>query len=293
MQFTGGYGGYDPGNGLGHYNVDNRVDQEIANQIQRFGNIRFSNFLLTVSTNVRPEDQDGGLSEEEEEAALTRWLRDNLTELFGSFYNLNGNVLKPAGSPNSNREEFPFPNKIGTVKSRIGIERGAAQKGQVHAHILLEVMHRYDTPIMENGPQDANMDKDYLGVHINVAAMREWLNQRIPGMQIDNHRRPLKVYVNSKLLTKNNDNTNKWLTYAYINKDVAKDNYETQETRNLRVDRAVADPELKAAARTIQNHTVSNTTVRAPQPPVQEYATVRPPAMNYQRPAAPQPRNFR
>lgn len=251
------------------------------------------------------------MDEEEEEAALTRWLRDNLTELFNSFDNLNGNVLKPAGSPNSDRAQFPPVNRIGTIKSRIGIERGAAQRGQVHAHVLLEVMHRYDVPIDENGPQDYGMDRDYLGVHVNVTALREWLNQRIDSMRIPVYRRPLKVYVNSRLLTKNNDNTNKWLTYAYIHKDVAKDDRDGN-MRDLRADRQNAEIELQQAARTITAHGVGGALVTGdafrpdpPAPPQMELVT-EPRQMQtraqaarrdqtfqgYSRPEARQPRNF-
>lgn len=300
MQFTG-VGGDFGGGGYG-----NAIDNRIANEIQRFGNIRFSNFLLTISTNVRPqttEDMDEG----EEEAALTHWLRDNLNELFGSFENLNGNVLKPAGSDNSARVEFPANNRIGTVKSRIGIERGAAQRGQVHAHVLMEVMHRYDTPTDENGPQDYGMDKDYLGVHVNVTALREWLNQRIDSMRIPVYRRPLKIYVNSRLLTKNNDNTNKWLTLAYINKDSAKDDNEGN-MRDLVADRQRADLELQQARDTVNRHEkgrhlVTGGEVRAPPmarttaapvPPqmVRTTAAPVPPQIVYQRPNLPLPRNF-
>jgi len=290
MHFTGRYGGYNSGFG----GDGSAVDNAIANTIQRFGNIRFSNFLLTISTNVVPADSDE-MSARQEELALTRWLRDNLNTLFGSFDEMNGNVLKPAGSANSLRQQFPAVNRIGTVKSRIGIERGAAQRGQVHAHVLLEVMHRYDVPTAENGPQDAGMDKDYLGVHVNVTALREWLNQRIDNMRIPVFRRPLKVYVNSRLLTKNNDNTNKWLSLAYINKDRAKDDNSGAVMRDLNVDRANADPELVQARSTILRresgrHTTTGGAVRAPQmvapPPLQ------PPQMVYQRPVAPQPRNY-
>lgn len=315
MHFTGRYGGYDSGFG----GNGPSVDEEIANQIQRFGNIRFSNFLITISTNVVPADSTD-MSARQEELALTRWLRDNLNTLFGSFDEMNGNVLKPAGSPNSQRQQFPAVNRIGTVKSRIGIERGAAQRGQVHAHIVLEVMHRYDTPIDENGPQDAWMDKDYLGVHVNVTALREWLNQRIDNMRIPVYRRPLKVYVNSRLLTKNNDNANKWLSLAYISKDRAKDDNSGAVMRDLRVDRANADPELVQAHDTILRHeagrhTIPGGAVRPPQmvapPPLQPPQVIdnrprapppvppqiidrrpQPPKMVYQRPVAPQPRNY-
>jgi hypothetical protein len=305
MEFNaGGYGGYD-----------DPIDNEIHNQIQRFGNIRFSNFLITISTNVVPKT--GALiTEREEEAALTRWLRDNLNELFNNWSELNGNVIKPAGSPNSDRQTFPPNNRIATIKSKIGIERGAAQRGQVHAHVVLEIMHRYDTATPENGAQDYGMDKDYIGVHINVTALREWLNNRIHLMVIPLERQPLKCYVNSRLLTKNNDNTNKWLTLAYISKDTDKTG------RNLNQDKRNADPELQDAHRIIQrNGQRHNANARDPNPaPPQMVRTTRAapqaPAMEmvtearqmqtraqgqqrqqtygaYQRPNAPQPRNYR
>lgn len=310
MQFTGvggGYGGYD-----------DPIDNEIHNQIQRFGNIRFSNFLITISTNVVPATSPD-ITEQEEERALTRWLRDNLNDLFNNWDELNGNVLKPAGSPNSQRQTFPAHNRIATVKSKIGIERGAAQRGQVHAHVVLEVMHRYDTPTADNGPQDYGMDKDYLGVHVNVTALREWLNARIHTMVIPLYRQPMKVYVNSRLLTKNNDNTNKWLTLAYISKDVAKDNYQTGATRNLTQDRLNADPELQDAHRVIQQGQRHNVNAPAPPAPQMVQTTRDPPQApgmqmvtearqiqtraqaqqreatfgGYQKPNAPQPRNYR
>jgi len=196
--------------------------------------LRYSNFLITISTNVRPQN-DG------EKDALTEWLIDRADEMFNSFDTMNGNLLKPPGTRNESKEAFPEENKIISVKSRFSVEQGQAQRGQVHAHVLLEVAHEYIR--QEDGADGVGQEsgKDNLGVHVNVLALREWLNARIDQMQID--RRPEKVYVNCKLLTKGTDNSNKWLTLQYISKDRAKDN--DGGRRNLREDEMNArDPEL-------------------------------------------------
>lgn len=203
----------------------------------RAQSLRFSNFLLTISTNVVPQNLD-------EEIELTGWLLDVLGALFGDFSKLNGWVLKPAGTRNEALAKFPARNKIMGVRSKISIERGNTdkQRGQVHAHVLLEVAHEYldqrDGAVGVGG----YMGKPNLGVHINVYAMREYLNHKIQDMGIDDGRKPKKIYVNSKLLTKGTDNSNKWLTLQYIDKDIARDN--GGGYRDLRQDEGEAPAEM-------------------------------------------------
>ena len=79
-------------------------DDRIVNAA-RAQTLRYSNFLLTISTNVRPRD-------EEERDALVEWLLNHLGELFGDFDLMNGNVLKPPGTANGDMARFPADNKI-------------------------------------------------------------------------------------------------------------------------------------------------------------------------------------
>lgn len=202
--------------------------------------LRYSNFLITFSTNVRPVD---GTNEEQ---ALVNWLVQVTDNMFGDWNVLNGTVIKPAGTPNADAIPFPPHHKIRSCRSRIAIEKGDFRlgKGQVHAHIVLEVAHEYT--FQEHGATGTGFDFDRmgggranLGVHTNVQQMREYLNANIHHMALPAVRLPQKIYVNSKLLTKGTDNSNKWLTYQYLNK-------QTDVThRNLREDENNAnDPEL-------------------------------------------------
>lgn len=193
--------------------------------------LRYSNFFLTISTNVVPKNTG-------ERDALTNWLVDTLYPLFNDWNVCNGNVLKPAGTSNGDKAEFPDPCQIISVRSKISVEQGQEQHGQVHAHVVLEVAHYYTNET--DGAEGGN-----IGVHVNVRALREYLNARIPSMDVEN--KPPKVYVNSKLLTKGTDNSNKWLTYQYINKDVAKDN--GGGYRDLRADERKAQDEVASKAR--------------------------------------------
>jgi hypothetical protein len=202
-------------------------------------NLRFSNFMLTLSTNVKPKNDD-------EKDSLTNWLVMTTNTLFNDWAVCNGTVLKPAGSPNGDGMRFPANCKIISVKSRISVEQGDNQHGQVHAHVLLEVAHEYTR--QEHGAEGIGheVDKPIIGVHVNVTTLREYLNSRIGEMDIESERRPPKIYVNSRLLTKGTDNSNKWLTLQYINKDRARDN--GGGTRNLRADEGqAADPALSRA----------------------------------------------
>lgn len=206
--------------------------------------LRYSNFLLTISTNVRPRTTD-------ERDHLVVWLVNNLDELLGSWELMNGNMLKPPGTDNRSKIGFPADNKIISIRSTISIEQGDYQQGQIHAHVVLEVAHEYLN--QEDGAEGIGNDtgKPNLGVHINVYALREWLNERIPELGIADERKPEKIYVNSRLLTKGTDNSNKFLTMQYINKDRAKDN--GGGVRNLRQDEARAEPALQAARHSLLN----------------------------------------
>jgi hypothetical protein len=213
--------------------------------------LRYSNFFITISTNVVPSDND-------EKDALTEWLINVTDELFGDFDVLNGNCIKPPGTRNYQRARFPDDNKIIQVRARVSVEQGAAQQGQVHAHVLLEIAHRYLR--QEDGATGIGQDtnKPHLGVHVNVEALREWLNARIPAMDIPAARQPPKVYVNCKLLTKGTDNSNKWLTLQYINKDRAKDGHGGH--LNLRAqERNTGDADLSRARQLLLNGGVNGT----------------------------------
>lgn len=204
-------------------------------------NLRFSNFMITLSTNVVPETDD-------EQDALTAWLIIQTQELFNNWNMLNGTVLKPAGSNNDMGYKFPNNHKIKSVRSKIAVEKGGAQRGQMHAHVLLEVAHTYTR--QEHGAEGIGYDRGRanLGVHVNVRTIRDFLNGQIHTMDITEGRKPSKIYVNSKLLTKGTDNSNKWLTLQYINKDIARDN--GGGMRNLRFDEGMThDPD---ASRTRQ-----------------------------------------
>jgi len=202
--------------------------------------LRYSNFFLTISTNVKPSSDD-------ERDALTTWLLDRYHDLFSTFDAMNGRVLKPAGTYNVNEEAFPPNHKIISVRSQCAVEEGTSQRGQIHMHITLEIAHRYLE--QEDGAvgMGNEVGKRNIGVHINVTTLRDFLNARIYMMNIDIDRRPKKVYVNSILLTKGTDNSNKWLTVQYINKDRAKDN--DGGVRNLRRDEIEAHDSEKSAAR--------------------------------------------
>jgi len=178
--------------------------------------------LITISSNVVPIDED-------EETEVARWLVNVCRATFNDWAILNGTVLKPAGTPNAAQEGFHGDHSIISVKSQIGIEVGG-NKGYVHAHVVLEVAHQYLT---------ANPGQREVGVHVNIATLRSHLTSQIYLMALPPDRWPQKIYVNSKLLTTGTDNSNKWLTYQYINKDVARDN--GGGFRDLRADREMAD----------------------------------------------------
>ena len=204
------------------------VGEEFLRQAIKRQTLRYSNFLITFSTNLQPKDR-------QEQNAVVRWLERQVVTLFGQWDTFNGTVVKPAGSPNSPPQGFGSDHKIRSVRSRVGIEVGDFQrgKGQVHAHITLEIAHEYSD----------KSDGGMIGVHTNVGAMRAFLSSRIQSMDIDDDRKPKKIYVNSKLLTTGTDNSNKWLTYQYLEKQTAHGNDGTEI--DLIQDRENADPELQ------------------------------------------------
>ena len=204
-------------------------------------NLRYSNFLITISTNVVP-NSDGEL------IALSDWLGDRAEDLFQQWHILNGTVLKPAGSDNRDGHGFPDPVQIISVRSRFSIEQGNAQRGQVHMHVLLEVAHTYTDQV--EGNEGVSMDdRPVIGVHVNVYQIRERLNAAIHQMDIAPNRRPPKIYVNSRLLTRGTDNSSKWLTLQYINKDVAVPDIGSYgQPRDLRADEQDAPAEDRAIA---------------------------------------------
>lgn len=216
-------------------------DEERLMNAAQHQNLRFSNFLITISTNVVP-NTDG------EEMALTNWLADRSEDLFQQWHILNGTVLKPAGSDNQDGYGFPDPVQIISVKSRTSIERGDAQRGQVHMHVLLEVAHTYTDQVEGNAGQSME-DRPVIGVHVNVYQIRQRLNAAIDQMDIAPNRRPPKIYVNSRLLTRGTDNSSKWLTLQYINKDVAVPDIGSYgQPRDLRADEQDAPAEDRAIA---------------------------------------------
>lgn len=197
--------------------------EELINQHGQ--NLLFSNFLLTISTNVVPVD-------DQERRALALWLRDEANNLFDDLSMLNGTVLKPAGSANEEKATFDDDNPIERIRSRVSLEAGD-QRGQMHMHVLIEVAHvRQESP---NGWGST-------GVHVNVKALRDYLNSRIHTMGIAPARMPPKIYVNSRLITSRDNPSAKWLTLAYLNKQ--RDNPSNgQAPRNLAADRLAAPAE--------------------------------------------------
>jgi len=191
--------------------------------------------------------------DEGEEEALVSWLLEHVSALFKGFNAMNGVLLKPPGTENRDKIAFPEDHKIINVRGRLSVEQGKEQHGQVHCHLLVECAHKYVE--QEHGAEGHGnrTGKPYLGVHVNVMAVREYLNARIHLMNLEPHRRPPKCYVNVKILTTGTDNSNKWLTIQYINKDRAKDN--DGGVRDLRADEAAAnDPNLSEVRQAMLNH---------------------------------------
>lgn len=199
------------------------------------GNLRYSNFLFTISTNVVPKNED-------EKYELAAWLWNTLDKLFREWRFLNGVVLKPAGTDNRVATMFPADHKIVSVNSMISLEQGEGQRGQMHAHVVMEVAHEYCA--QEHGAEGLASDgKRIVGVHANVFRMRDYLNANIKHMGIEEARKPPKIYVHCQLLTTGTDNSNKFLSYAYINKTHAKDNNGGE--RDLYEDKMKATDDLR------------------------------------------------
>lgn len=190
---------------------------------------RWSNFLITINTNVKPRTMG-------ETLACTNWLILMCEMLFGTFEGLNGTVLKPAGAPNDTHAKFEGPHLISGVAARVTIEQGN-QQGRIHAHILLEVCHHYT---------EAN-SYGLIGIHINRTALHQFLKDHLHMLALPELRRPASIYVDCKLLTTKTDNSNKFLTMAYINKDRAKDNGDSpnQKSLDLRAQYASAPAKLQ------------------------------------------------
>jgi hypothetical protein len=175
--------------------------------------MRWSNFLITISTNVSPHTYM-------QRTGMTQWIYNVAQDLFQDFETLNGVLIKPAGSQNDAEERFPEDNLIAGVKARVTIEQGPGKK-QMHAHILVEICHHY-TNRNEYG---------LAGVHINRKALNNYWDSRIDEMPIPPIMRPRKVYLNNRLITKGTDNSAKWLTLAYLNKDRDAEGTDLQKAR--------------------------------------------------------------
>ncbi len=217
------------------------AEDRLMNNAVHHQNLRYSNFLITISTNVVPNS-------DHELDALTDWLIAQSDDLFRQWHILNGTVLKPAGSNNQDGHGFPDPVQIISVRSRTAIEQGGTQRGQIHMHVLLEVAHTYTDTVDGNEGMGID-DRPVIGVHVNVFQIRERLNAAIQTMNIDAARRPPKIYVNSRLITRGTDNSSKWLTLQYLNKDLAVPDVGSHgQPRNLRDDEEDAPQEDRDTA---------------------------------------------
>lgn len=180
----------------------------------------WSNFLVTINSNVRPLTLP-------QRIGMTQWLRDGLETLFSDFDLLNGRVLKPAGSPNNEGHLLDYGDILG-VRVAYGIEE-APKTGLVHAHVLIEVCHL---------ARELNA-WGMRGVHTNREGIRAYFDNNIGLMPVLPQQRPQRTYVNVRLLTKGTDNSNKWLTLQYIDKDT------DIRGRDLRADREAAPENLR------------------------------------------------
>lgn len=200
------------------------VDAQLMRAAQGGEKLYWSNFLITVNTNFTPQN---GV----EEFGVINYLQDACAELFSDFDSLNGVLIKPAGAPNA--ENVPVdPNGIVGIKSRVGIEQGA-ERGCVHAHILVEVCHRLGD----------NNEFGMKGIHVNRGALQRFFDERLQNRDFGG-RRIERVYLNSRLQTKATDNSSKYMTIAYLNKDtdIFRRNLAAQRNRA-----GVRDREIHAA----------------------------------------------
>lgn len=196
------------------------LEERLNWAIQEQQKTLWSNWLITINSNVVPRSIA-------QRIGMTQWLRDGITQLFGDFNLLNGLILKPAGSPNDERVGLDGNTIIG-VRTALGVEQ-APQTKLMHGHILLEVSH------LAVGLNAWGKT----GVHLNVTGLREWFDANIHQMPVMNSQKPKHVYVQVKLLTTGTDNSNKWLTLAYIDKD------RDIHGRNLKRDRQQAPEDLR------------------------------------------------
>jgi hypothetical protein len=192
------------------------LNEVLESASKRGRTMRWSNFLITISTNVIPHSIM-------ERINITNWLRTVTGELFYDFDSINGTVIKPAGSQNNSYARFGPSHKIDGVKAQVTIEEGK-KKGQMHAHVLFEVCHHFT---------DRNQF-GLVGVHLNRLAIKEFMENRIPSFPTVDERKPKSIYVNCRLLTSKTDTSSKWLTLSYINKDL------DAAGRNLKADRQKA-----------------------------------------------------
>lgn len=147
--------------------------------------------------------------------------------LFADFGSMNGIILKPAGSPNDEMQLVPEGQVVG-VRVKVTIEQGKG-RGFMHCHVLLEVCH---TSRQRN-------QWGMMGIHLNRRGLQEYLDHHIDQMPVMANQRPEKCYVNMRLLTRGTDNSNKWLTLEYLDKD------RDVSGRNLKRDRQNAPEQLR------------------------------------------------
>lgn len=192
------------------------VDEALEGAINQGRHLCWSNFHITINSNVVPHTFA-------QRVGMTNWLTSTLQEVLFDFDSMNGVLLKPAGSPNEDYASFGDNHLIETIRSRVSIEQGR-NGGTMHAHVLLEISHGY---------RDRN-EFGYKGVQLNRRAFHEFLQNRVALMPVLPQQRPRDIYLNIRLLTRATDNTNKWLTLQYLNKD------RDIHGRNLDADRAGA-----------------------------------------------------
>ena len=100
-----------------------RVDRGPANDGKR--KVRYSNYLLTVNTQLRPKSNDDSYAAGQE-------LSRNITEMLGDMES----VLRISGGT-FDEETFP------SISAKFAVELGPKAQ-RVHAHIFIEVAHRAD-----------------------------------------------------------------------------------------------------------------------------------------------------
>jgi hypothetical protein len=173
----------------------------------------WSNFLITVNTRIVPQT-------DAERVEVVRWMQTCCQELFEDFDSLNGVLIKPAGSENGEGEQVDADGIVG-VRARVGIEQGP-DRGHLHCHIVVEVNHTLGE-VNEHGQK---------GVHVNRAALQRFFDERLPRMDLPDARRVRRIYLNNRLLTKGTDNSSKFMTLEYLNKQRDAHGLNLQAQRN-------------------------------------------------------------